>query len=178
MKNDWENQKVTNFRRLESRTLMVPFADRETALFGNKTQTPFRKTLSGSWKFQLFPDVQSVQKEFYLEDADLSDWDDIVVPSMWQMEGYGVPHYTNSKYPFPIDPPNVPVENPTGCYVRDFEIPENWDGKRIILTFRGVDSFFYVWVNGKKAGMSKGSRIVSEFDITEFVNVASDHFIT
>ena len=97
MKNDWENQKVTNFRRLESRTLMVPFADRETALFGNKTQTPFRKTLSGSWKFQLFPDVQSVQKEFYLEDADLSDWDDIVVPSMWQMEGYGVPHYTNSK---------------------------------------------------------------------------------
>ena len=174
MKNDWENQEITNFNRLESRTLMVPFADKETALFGNKTQSPFRKTLSGAWKFQIFPDVKSVQKDFYLEDADLSDWDDIVVPSMWQMEGYGTPHYTNAMYPFPIDPPNVPVENPTGCYVRDFEIPENWDGKRIVLTFRGVDSFFYVWVNGKKVGMSKGSRIVSEFDITDVVNVGTN----
>ena len=174
MKNDWENQKITNLNRLESRTLMTPFADRETALSGDKSASPFRKTLSGAWKFQLFDNPQSVQKDFFCEEADLSDWDDIVVPSMWQMEGYGVPHYTNSQYPFPIDPPNVPVENPTGCYVRDFEIPENWNGKRIILTFRGVDSFFYVWVNGKKTGMSKGSRIVSEFDITDLVNVGTN----
>ena len=119
MKNDWENQKITNLNRLESRTLMTPFADRETALSGDKSASPFRKTLSGAWKFQLFDNPQSVQKDFFCEEADLSDWDDIVVPSMWQMEGYGVPHYTNSQYPFPIDPPNVPVENPTGCYVRD-----------------------------------------------------------
>ncbi len=174
MKNDWENQVITELNRLEARTLTVPFQDKETALLGDKTLSPYRKSLNGAWKFQLFPDVQSVQKEFYCEDADLSDWDEIVVPSMWQMEGYGVPHYTNSQYPFPIDPPNVPRENPTGCYVRDFEIPQNWDGKRIILTFRGVDSFFYVWVNGKKTGMSKGSRIVSEFDITDLVNVGTN----
>ena len=170
MKNDWENQTVTNFRRLEARTLLTPFADKTSALRGEKSLSPYRKSLNGAWKFQLFPDVKSVQEDFFLETADLSDWDDIVVPSMWQMEGYGTPHYTNSQYPFPIDPPYVPVENPTGCYVRDFEIPENWDGRRIILTFRGVDSFFYVWVNGQKAGMSKGSRIVSEFDITPFVS--------
>ena len=123
MQNEWENQNITNFRRLEARAITVPFSDKETALNGEKTLSPFRKTLNGSWKFQLFPDVQSVQEDFFLENADLSDWDEITVPSMWQMEGYGTPHYTNTKFPFPIDPPFVPVENPTGCYVRDFEIP-------------------------------------------------------
>ena len=171
---DWENQTITNYNRLDARTLMYAFSDLESAISGEKTGSPFRKTLTGSWKFQLFPNPESVQKDFFQENADLSDWDDLVIPSMWQIEGYGHPHYTNSQYPFPIDPPFVPNENPTGCYVRDFEIPASWDGKRIILTFCGVDSFFYVWINGKKAGMSKGSRIVSEFDLTDFVNVGTN----
>ena len=171
MKNDWENPSITNFNRLPARTLLVPFADKESAVLNDKTASPYYKTLNGTWKFGYFPNPQSVTPGFQEEDATLDDWNEISVPSNWQMEGFGHPHYTNTKYPFPLDPPHVPTENPTGCYVRDFEIPALWDNRRIILTFRGVDSFFYVWVNGSLVGMSKGSRIVSEFDISEYVGV-------
>ena len=97
-----------------------------------------------------------------------------MVPSNWQMKGYGHPHYTNVIYPFPVNPPFVPSENPTGCYIRDFDLPEEWEDRRILLKFDGVDSFYYVWVNGQLAGMSKGSRNASEFDITELVQTGSN----
>ena len=174
MRHDWEDRNLTNINRLEARTLLVPYLDRQDAAAGDKTQSPFYKTLNGVWKFGFFPNPQSATEGFQEEDANLNDWDDIVVPSNWQMESYGHPHYTNVQYPFPLNPPFVPTENPTGCYVRDFEIPEEWDSRRIILTFRGVDSFFYVWINGSLAGMSKGSRIVSEFDISEYVGVGTN----
>ena len=142
MRHDWEDRNLTNINRLEARTLLVPYLDRQDAAAGDKTQSPFYKTLNGVWKFGFFPNPQSATEGFQEEDANLNDWDDIVVPSNWQMESYGHPHYTNVQYPFPLNPPFVPTENPTGCYVRDFEIPEEWDSRRIILTFRGVDSFF------------------------------------
>ena len=174
MRHDWEDRNLTNINRLEARTLLVPYLDRQDAAAGDKTQSSFYKTLNGVWKFGFFPNPQSATEGFQEEDANLDDWDDIVVPSNWQMESYGHPHYTNVQYPFPLNPPFVPTENPTGCYVRDFEIPEEWDNRRIILTFRGVDSFFYVWINGSLAGMSKGSRIISEFDISEYVGVGTN----
>ena len=174
MRHDWEDQNLTNINRLEARTLLVPYLDREDALAGDPTQSPLYRTLNGVWKFGYFPNPQSGTEGFQEEEANLKDWDDIVVPSNWQMESYGHPHYTNVQYPFPLNPPYVPNENPTGCYVRDFEIPEEWDNRRIILTFRGVDSFFYVWINGSLAGMSKGSRIISEFDISEYVGVGTN----
>ncbi|MBR0458881.1 MAG: DUF4981 domain-containing protein [Victivallales bacterium] len=170
MQHDWENQAITNINRLPARTLLVPFADEATAFLGDKTLSPWYKTLDGAWKFGYFPSPLSVPQDFMKEDADLCEWEELIVPSNWQMEGYGHPHYTNVQYPIPLDPPNVPnAENPTGCYVRTFDIPRDWDGRRIVLTVRGADSFFYVWVNGEKVGMSKGSRIVSEFDITSQV---------
>ncbi|MDD3154998.1 MAG: glycoside hydrolase family 2 TIM barrel-domain containing protein, partial [Victivallaceae bacterium] len=169
MKNDWENLSLTNYGRLEARTLLTPYPNQEAAFQGNSDVSPYYKTLNGAWKFKFFDNPQSVEDLFYTEDADHSSWDEIVVPSNWQMEGYGRPHYTNINYPFPVEPPFVPSENPTGCYVRQFEIPNDWDSRRILLTFRGVDSFFFVWINGQKVGMSKGSRLISEFDITDAI---------
>ncbi|MBN1556600.1 MAG: DUF4981 domain-containing protein, partial [Lentisphaerae bacterium] len=93
-------------------------------------------------------------------------WAALPVPSNWQLHGYGHPHYTNAIMPFPLDPPRVPNDNPTGCYLRDFRIPAAWRNRRLILRFEGVDSAFHVWLNGTFAGFSKGSRLPAEFDVT------------
>ena len=134
MSRDWENQILTNINRLAPRAIAA-------------MESAESKSLNGTWKFQLYTDPESVDPDFFVPGADLCEWDDITVPSNWQMEGYGHPHYTNSAYPFSINPPFVPNDNPTGCYVREFEIPENWAKKQIILRFNGVDSFFYVFIS-------------------------------
>jgi len=168
MNRDWENPAVTNFRRLPARSLLVPYGTEDGAFANDKILSGYYQTLNGMWKFGFFPNPESVPAGF--ENGGLSaDWKEIAVPSNWQMEGYGYPHYTNLVFPFAMNPPYVPKDNWTGCYVRSFECPQNWADRVIILTFRGADSFFYVWINGKKVGMSKGSRVVSEFDVTEFV---------
>lgn len=165
---DWENQNLTEYRRLPARSLLIPYADRDGALTGDEILSEYYLTLNGMWKFGFFPNPESVPEGF--ETGSLSaDWKEIEVPSHWQLEGYGHPHYTNVLYPFPVNPPFVPNENQTGCYIRTFTLPESWRDREAILTFRGADSFFYVWINGKKAGMSKGSRILSEFDVTGFL---------
>lgn len=167
--NDWENESLTGSGRLEPHSSYAPFDDRIAAISGERTQSPYFKLLNGAWKFGYFPSPTVVPEEFYEEDFDCCEWDEIVVPSNWQMKGYGHPHYTNVQYPIPVDPPRVPSENPTGCYIREFEIPSFWEGRRVLLMFNGVDSCFHVWINGNFAGMSKGSRLPAEFDITELL---------
>jgi beta-galactosidase/evolved beta-galactosidase subunit alpha len=162
--NDWENQNLTSINKEPYRAFTVAFENRDDAMSGQAELSPFCKLLNGTWKFAFFPAPGEIPEDF-----DCSGWDDIMVPSHWQLKGYGHPHYTDIKYPFPIDPPLVPTENPTGCYIREFAIPDNWAEHRILLRFEGVDSFYYVWVNGQLAGMSKGSRNASEFDITGIV---------
>ncbi len=104
-----------------------------------------------------------------LKDPDTSGWDTISVPGHWQLSGYGAPAYTNVVYPFPLEPPYVPTDNPTGDYVRTVVIPADWDGVRVVLRFEGVDSRFTVHVNGELIGWSSGSRLPSEFDLTNLV---------
>ena len=168
MKNDWENQEITNINRLESRVDLPSYIGREEAIEDFRLASPFRQTLNGTWKFLFFHSPSEVKcgKDFWER---YEEGTDMPVPSNWQTEGFGVPQYTNSVYPFPLDPPNVPNDNPTGVYMRPFEIPEAWEGRTIILRFGGVDSFFQVYVNEKFIGMSKGSRIASEFDVTSAV---------
>ena len=96
-------------------------------------------------------------------------WDRIPVPSNWQMHGYGIPQYTNVNYPYPIDPPHVPQENPVGLYRRAFAVPADWKGRQVFLVFDGVDSAFYCWVNGRQVGYSQGSHMPSEFNVTAFL---------
>ncbi|MBN2714098.1 MAG: DUF4981 domain-containing protein [Planctomycetes bacterium] len=167
--NDWENPKLTNRNRLPAHAQLMPFADQQSALAGDRLASPWFKLLNGKWDFKLYDRPEVVPAEFSNPSFEGCDWSDIQVPGNWQCQGYGYPHYTNVQYPFPYDPPRVPQDNPTGCYRRSFIIPQDWDGRQIFLMFEGVDSAFNVWVNGKEVGFSKGSRIPAEFDVTSFV---------
>ena len=164
--NDWENPAVTNINRLPGRAYAFPYPDEASAKAGT---SPWVQPLNGRWKFHYAETPAEAPQDFHEEGFDTSAWDDIPVPSNWQMCGYGHPHYTNVQYPFPVDPPRVPTENPTGSYHRDFYVPDGWSGRQVFLRFEGVDSAFYVWVNGRMAGFSKGSRIPAEFDVTSLV---------
>ncbi|TCO47570.1 beta-galactosidase [Kribbella antiqua] len=123
--------------------------------------------LTGEWSFRLSPSVADAPGD--LKDPDTSGWDTITVPGHWQLSGYGAPAYTNVVYPFPLEPPYVPTDNPTGDYVRTVTIPADWAGSRVVLRFEGVDSRFAVHVNGEFVGWSSGSRLPSEFDLTDLV---------
>ncbi|HYP44866.1 MAG TPA: glycoside hydrolase family 2 TIM barrel-domain containing protein [Propionibacteriaceae bacterium] len=125
-----------------------------------------RLSLNGDWRFRLWGSLAEVDDK-----AQDDDWDLLPVPSHWVLHGdgrYGAPAYTNVKYPFPIDPPFVPDENPTGDHRRTFERPD-WDVERVLLRFDGVESVYRVWLNGTEVGVGKGSRLPSEFDVTELV---------
>ena len=172
--NEWENPKIVGVNRLAPRAFFTPFADEAQALRGERADSPWVTLLNGTWKFHCSPTVAEVPEKFYQLDFETCGWADIAVPGNWQLQGYGHPHYTNVQYPFPVDPPRVPTENPTGCYGREFWVPETWTGRQIVLRFEGVDSAFYVWVNGKQVGFSKGSRLPSEFDITAMVKVGAN----
>ncbi|MEV6738759.1 glycoside hydrolase family 2 TIM barrel-domain containing protein [Streptomyces sp. NPDC051104] len=128
-----------------------------------------RRSLNGSWRFRLSP-TAPVAEDFATEGFDDSGWDSIPVPSHWVLQGdgaYGRPIYTNVQFPFPIDPPHAPDENPTGDYRRHFDIPADWsDAERVVLRFDGVESLFKVWVNGVEIGSASGSRLAHEFDVT------------
>ncbi|MDH7568428.1 MAG: glycoside hydrolase family 2 TIM barrel-domain containing protein, partial [Armatimonadota bacterium] len=166
---DWENPRVFARRRLPARASFFPYPDQESALTYQRAASPWFSLLNGRWKFHYADTPAEAPEDFYAEEFDDSDWDDLPVPGMWEMMGYGRPHYTNVQYPFPVDPPRVPTENPTGSYRREFYIPGDWAGRRVVLRFEGVDSAYQVWVNGQEAGYSQGSRLPAEFDITPFV---------
>jgi len=168
--NDWENPKVFERNRLPARAYSVPYPDEASALTGERGRSPWFMLLNGTWKFHHADPPALAPDGFQEESYDVDGWDDMPVPCSWQMRGYDRPHYTNVQYPFPVDPPRVPAENPTGSYRRDFFVPEEWSGRGVILRFEGVDSAFYVWVNGDQAGYSQGSRIPAEFDVTACVH--------
>lgn len=164
--NDWENQQLLERNREPAHAALIPYPDEAAALTGERGASPFFRLLNGSWRFCYLPSPAAVPAGF--EDPSFSDesWDSIPVPSNWQMLGYGKPNYTNAAYPYPVDPPRVPQDNPVGLYRRTFALPAEWEGRRVFLNFDGVDSAFYVWVNGQPVGYSQGSHMPSEFDLT------------
>lgn len=159
---DWENPALLGRGRRPPRAYFFPYPTAELARTFDPRTSPWFLDLNGNWKFRLAPTVAEAGEPPWDSDT----WGTIPVPSNWQMLGHGHPHYTNVPYPFPLDPPRVPTENPTGCYVREFMLPDAWRGMIVWLRFEGVDSAFHVWVNDKPVGFSKGSRLPSEFDIT------------
>ncbi|TWU42973.1 Beta-galactosidase [Novipirellula aureliae] len=175
--NDWENEQVVGMNKLDPRATSLPYPDRASALESTFGSSPYAKSLNGDWKFHWVKQPSDRPTDFFRDDFDVSNWDNLSVPSNWQLKGYGVPVYTNMEYPFKKDPPRVMGEppkhyttydhrNPVGSYRRDFTVPDDWDGRQIFLQFDGVDSAFYVWVNGEKVGYSQDSRTVALFDIT------------
>lgn len=166
---DWENPEIVHRNRMPARAYTFPYPDADTAATFERGASPWFKLLNGVWKFNYSETAAEAPEAFFAEGFDASGWDEIAVPSCWQMQGYGKPWYTNVQYPIPLDPPRVPTENPTGSYIREFDVPETWNGMQVILRFDGVDSAFYVWVNGREVGFSKGSRVPSEFDVTSCI---------
>lgn len=171
---DLDNLEVLHRNRLDSRAYFMSYGDIDSALTFERGRAKGFKLLNGMWKFQYLSTPEESPEDFYEENFDASNWDDIRVPGNWQLQGYGYPHYTDLIYPFPVDPPRVPSENPTGCYRRNFYIPEDWSGLQVLLRFEGADSGFHLWVNGKEVGYSQGSRMPSEFDITPYINIGEN----
>lgn len=165
----WEDLEVMHLNREAARAAYMPYADAEAAASGKRGRSPFYRTLNGSWAFRYFPSVYDVKEPFYETDADVGSWDRLLVPSCWQTNGYDQLQYTNVNYPIPCDPPFVPEDNPAGAYVREFHIPEAWEGKETHIVFEGVNSCFYLWANGQFVGYSQGSRVPAEFNLSPFV---------
>ncbi|MBK5246147.1 MAG: DUF4981 domain-containing protein [Peptostreptococcaceae bacterium] len=169
---DWENPNVIGINKENSHSYSF--------LEEQKANDPMVRSLDGIWKFKWSPDPQSRPVDFYAESYSTSDWDDIVVPGNWELQGFGTPIYTNFTYPFKRDQPKVTEQpdklytsflhrDPVGSYCTPFSVPENWDNKLVFLNFGGVRSAMYVWVNGKKVGYSQNSMTPAEFDITKYI---------
>jgi beta-galactosidase/beta-glucuronidase len=166
---DWENPQLLGRNVLPPRATLIPYADEASALSGERGDLEFLRPLSGDWRFHYLASPASAPAGFERDSFDDGDWDTLPVPSNWQMHGYGRPNYTNAAYPYPVDPPHVPTDNPVGLYRTQFTLPTAWSERQVVLRFGGVDSAFYVWVNGQLVGYSQGSHLPSEFDITPMV---------
>ena len=167
-KGPWFNQYVNGVDREPARATSYSFATAEDALACDRDASRM-VSLNGTWKFAFAEDLSKAPKGFYAEGYDVSTWNDIPVPSCWDVQGYGYPIYLNTRYPFQYNPPFIDRPNPVGSYVRTFTVPQDWNGGRVILHFGGVYSGHQVWVNGQEAGYSEDSCLPSEFDITDLL---------
>ena len=182
---DWENPHIIGKNKELPKATFTSFPGKELALefcqTHNLYSSPFTYSLNGKWKFHWVAKPEERPVSFYKPGFDVSSWKDIVVPGNWQMQGFGIPIYTNIKYPFKKEPPyvthtppeeftNYKLRNPVGSYRRTFNLPEGWQNKNIILHFGGVKSAFYVWINGKQVGYSQGSMTPAEFNITPYLS--------
>lgn len=165
----WENINVDGINRLEARSYFRSFDSMEKAEINENRYSHKFKNLNGAWKFLFLDAPEYSPAGFSDDDFNTENWDDIIVPGNWQLQGYGKMHYSDLWYNFPINPPYLPTENPTGIYKRSFYIDESWNDKRVILRFNGVDSAFNLWINGVEVGYSKGARLLTEFDITDHI---------
>lgn len=166
-RHDWENPQVIERNRELTHVPLGAYADAAMALAGDRTASPYVLSLNGMWKFFLADSPLSAPAEFFRESCDVSGWDDMPVPSNWQLHGtWDRPIYTNISYPFTPDPPRVPDINPTGCYRRTFMLPEAWVEREVFIVLESVDSACYVWANGIEVGYNQDSRLPAEFNIT------------
>lgn len=165
---DFENHSILHRHRLPARAHFIPFPDESSLLQGGDESAQCRP-LRGVWKFLYLESPRLTPAEFAQPDFDDTAWAGLPVPSCWQMHGYGKPHYTNVNYPFPVDPPRVPSSNPTGLYRREVYLHDLRPDEHFLLRFEGVDSCLELWINGHFAGLSKGSRLPAEFEITSLL---------
>jgi beta-galactosidase len=179
---EWNDPSVIQVNTEAPRTSYVPFPNKETALryIDHPKQSPRYFSLSGDWQFFWSANPASRPKDFFKTDFNDRSWNTLAVPSNWQMHGYGLPIYTNIEYPFPTDELQAPQDwNPIGSYRRTFDLPASWEWnpdskEQVYLHFEGVNSAFYVWVNGQKAGYSQGSRTPAEFNISPYLKTGKN----
>ena len=168
---EWEDPKTFAVNKRLPHANRIFFLDQETLTDYNY------HSLNGEWDFKYLPNHNTYQQEFYRKDFLTADWDQITVPSNWQLEGYDRPHYTNVNYPFPVEPPKVPSENPAGLYRREFYLSSELKSEQNLIRFEGVDSAFYLWLNGEYVGYSQGSRLAAEFDLSDYLNYGEKNIL-
>lgn len=182
---EWEDETINAINKEKARCSWVPFARIEQALTNNPEQSPYFMNLNGKWKFNWVKHPELRPQNFFNTIYDDTWWEVIDVPSCWQTKGYGIPIYSNVRYPHAANPPYImsPVPqhytkyhypNPVGSYRQTFTLPDDWNGRRIYLHFAGVESAMYMWLNGEKVGYSEDSRLPAEFDITPFLRTGSN----
>jgi len=182
---DWENEQVVGWNKEPGRATAFPYPDRERAIRATREATPYLQSLNGPWRFHWVPHPDQRPVDFYKPDFDVRSWKTIPVPSNWQCQGYDTPLYTNITYPFQADPPRVMGEppadytnfkarNPVGSYRRTFQVPSDWKGRQVFLQFDGVDSAFYLWINGQQVGYSEDSRTPAVFHINRYLQDGSN----
>ena len=168
----WEQLDCLQVNREPARASFIPYGSVAAAKSGRRGASPYFQTLNGVWKFKYHRSLGDVPAAFYECGSTLHEaWNELIVPSCWQTNGYDQLHYTNINYPIPYDPPFVPDDNPAGAYVREFNLAADWNegGKRTHVVFEGVNACFYLWVNGSFVGYSQGSRMPAEFDLSSYV---------
>jgi beta-galactosidase len=169
---DWENSRIFGMNKEPAHATLIPFGSKKFILRDTK-DSPYSQSLNGIWKFNWVKTPSDRPEDFYKVDFDSSNWKEIDIPSNWQMRGYGIPIYTNVKYPYSVNTKDIPCidhnYNPVGSYLRFFNIASNWKGREIFIHFGGVKSAFYIWINGNKVGYSQGSMTPAEFNITKFL---------
>ena len=176
----WQNATITNINRMPMTAHYLPFTSEHAAVaqlkkddahrFQLNTQSERRRSLDGVWKFKLVKKPSLALTDFFKPSFNVKDWQDINVPGSWELQGFDAPIYTDVTYPFKANPPYVPQDyNPVGHYVHEFTVPEEWKGMDIIMDFEGVESAFYLWINGKMVGYSEDSRLPAHFNISQFL---------
>ena len=165
----YENLSVLHENTMPARAYYIPASKRMDNLVEHREESDRMQLLNGTWKFQYFNSIYDVQEPFFEKDYDTENFDEIQVPSVWQMAGYDTHQYTNIRYPFPFDPPYVPQDIPCGTYAHTFVYHKDENAPKAFLNFEGVDSCFYVWINGSYVGYSQVSHMTSEFDITDLL---------
>lgn len=192
-KPDWENPEVFAVNKEVTRATALPYANETQALKNHFSSSPYYKSLNGNWQFYWTDKVADAPKDFYLEEnyadqvkpiwkkgtpnqiSGQSGWTLMPVPGNWEFNGYGVPMYVNIGFGFPVNPPYIDREDsPTGSYRHKFDIPKDWDGRRVYLHFEGGTNSMYVWINGKKVGYTENAKSPAEFDITAYIRPGSN----
>ena len=165
----YENLNVLHENTMPYRAYYMPASKEMGPLVHGREKSDRMQLLNDVWKFKFYKSIYDLQNKFYEDGADTDNFDRIPVPGIWQNFGYDSHQYTNVRYPIPLDPPYVPQENPCGAYVYEFQYHKDADAPEAFLNFEGVDSCFYVWMNGFFVGYSQVSHATSEFDVTAYM---------
>ncbi len=167
--NDWENPRLYEVNREQPHATFMLFANAYDVVKDDYNSSPYYQSLNGIWKFVYADKYANRIQDFYRTSLNTATWSDIQVPSNWELKGFGIPIYTNIVYPFPKNPPYVGEDNPVGTYRKEFTVPENWNGRQVLLHFGSITGCAFVYVNGQKVGMSKASKSPAEFNITPYL---------
>ncbi|WEK33579.1 MAG: glycoside hydrolase family 2 TIM barrel-domain containing protein [Candidatus Pseudobacter hemicellulosilyticus] len=167
--NDWENPALVDWNKEAPHASFLLFSKEQDVVADDYARSPWYQSLNGSWNFIYVDKHTERNQEFYRRDLDISGWKHINVPSNWEMEGFGIPIYSNIIYPFRAKAPQVGDKNPVGTYRKEFTVPENWNGQEVILHFGSISGCAFIYVNGQKVGLTKAAKTPAEFNITRFL---------